>query len=295
MVARRETAAEIAPGATVGEAIGPGERPSVAMLLDAFEGTLMDSDVGGFSTQSFPARAAITVLGELGVTDVAVRVALGRRVERGQLTRSRRGREAIYSITEAGMSAVLANGMRFRTSRPFDVHQAIWTIVGFSIPERRRPMRIRLRQELQAAGFRSLRDGMWVAMGNEAWAAVEEALPQEVIDGGDLDVFVGRAHRASNLAQLVSRAWDVDPIRAEHDRFLARWEHADPAAERALPAFVLLAADWRRLLNADPGLPPEAGESWPSARSAATAHRLLSTLEGPAGARLAALAEADAT
>jgi phenylacetic acid degradation operon negative regulatory protein len=258
---------------------------SATDLLITLGGLILDPDVGKFHIRRFAARVPVTVLGELGIAQNAIRMALAREVQRGLLSTTRVGREVVYDFTVAGERIVNEAGLRVRAQRPFDAASTVWTLASFSVPESRRDLRSRLRIHLTQSGFRPLRDGLWVALDSLAAELVTRDLDADLAENCQLDIFIATPFRTSSLVDVIRRGWDLGDLRARHATFLSRWEHLDISDTRgALPLLVLFSADWFNLLKHDPGLPAESlGDDWPGERSAATAYRLYDALQDPAG------------
>jgi DNA-binding transcriptional regulator PaaX len=269
---------------TYGLDLGP--RTAVE-LITVLGGLMLDPNVGRFTARRFAASVPLTALGQLGIAENAIRMALARQVQRGVLSSRRVGRYVIYEITEAGEHIFSEQGLRVRGRSPFSPSSAVWTLVSFSIPESRRDIRSRLRSHLTDRGFRPLRDGLWVALDVGAAEEATRGLDMEIAENSQLDIFIATPHLSTGLADLVGRVWDIDDLKARHEEFLTRWEHNDPPRNNALPALILLAADWLALLERDPGFNTTAvGEDWPGERSARTAARLFNALQAPAGTAL---------
>jgi DNA-binding transcriptional regulator PaaX len=217
--------------------------------------------------RAIPARLFIDVLGELGVGEGAVRRVLARMVERGLLLRELSGRNMLFAPS-AQATAVLAQGAeRVGSPAPFGHADSNWTLLAFTMPESRRDLRHQLRSRLLWAGFGPLRDGLWIAPGS---VEVEPLLAGLSLDSteGDLPwAFTASPLPPTQLTLLIHRVWDVPRIRAEHERFLARWSTGGPDMG-PLAVRTLLAADWLRLLRTDPGLPTQhLSPDWPAERS----------------------------
>lgn len=251
---------------------------------------IADTDSDAEQRPSHPRRLVLALIGELhragnsgpyravdligiletaGVSAPAARAALDRFVLRGLLARDRLGRGISYRLTPAGEQVILEGADRVHAEAPFAPSGEGWTIVTFSVPEGRRGLRHRLRSALTWAGFAPLRDGVWVAAGERDPVQALESLESDLETAGIV------AFRAWDLAgfpmgERVGVAWDLGAIRAEHDRFLARWGDPDPGLRSAPPlaALTLLVADWLELLRSDPSLPAEyLGDDWPASRS----------------------------
>ena len=218
-----------------------------------------------------PVRAAvlIDVLEGAGVVPPATRATLDRMARRGLLERVRLGREIAFGLTDVATGVLREATARVHALRPFDPTGNGWTLVTFSLPEKQRTLRHRLRSALTWAGFAPLRDGLWIAPGEVDLARALGPL------SADLPARSVTAFRATDVAGFpvsVAAAWDVDAIRAEHEAFVRRWS-ASTAADSgpsSLSVHTMLVADWLALLRADPRLPRDfLDDAWPADRSVA--------------------------
>ena len=255
-------------------------------LLLAFLGELvLDRDVG-----PVPAAELVDVLTDLDVGAPATRAALARMARRGLLEPVRSGRTVSYLLTAASERVLREAHGRIFADDPFAPQGAGWTLVSFSMPERQRDLRHRVRAQLAWAGFGLLRDGLWIAPGE---VAVAEALGGLAADGDRLDLVAFRAVEVEgySAARSVRTAWRLDEIRERHRVFQAQWVDVRPGsggADGAVRDVTALVADWLALLRAVPRLPAEhLDDDWPSATSVRLFRRLHGELAGPARAELA--------
>lgn len=213
-----------------------------------------------------PATLIIDVLDGADIAAPTTRATLGRMATRGILEPVRRGREIGYLLTESGVEVLREAAGRVNRDRPFDPQGSGWTLVTFSVPERERTLRHRLRASLTWAGFAPLRDGLWVAPGEVDLAAalgpIHDELPPQTVTA-----FAARELPGFEMGGIVESAWEIDRIRQEHEAFLAEWR-APEVPDCVTPALTMrtaLVADWLALLRADPGLPPQhLGDDWPA-------------------------------
>lgn len=267
----------------------PPRRPEPLLL--AFTGELvLDRGLG-----PVPTALLVDVLAALGVGEAAARAALARMVRRGLLEPVRDGRSVGYLLTP-GCERVLreAHGRIFAED-PFAPEGTGWTLVTFSVPERRRELRHRVRAELTWAGFGLLRDGLWIAPGEVAVPAPLAAL---VGDGLDLVAFRAVELEGFSAARSVAAAWRLDEIRARHEEFLTAWAVPSLPAVPSLTsvgepdpvaALTALVADWLALLRAVPRLPAEhLADDWPAEACVRTFRARHDELAGRARADLAA-------
>jgi len=218
-----------------------------------------------------PLRASvlIEVLEGAGVAAPATRATLDRMVQRGLLTRERRGREILFSLTADGGAVLREATGRVRGPHPFEPHGTGWTLVTFTVPEDQRRLRHRLRSALTWEGFAPLRDGLWLAPGEVDLAAALEPLRAD-LPAAAITAFHARELPGYAMADNVRGAWDIDAIRAEHLVFIDTWSDPATAGEAGSPlaARTMLVADWLALLAADPRLPRAfMDHDWPADRS----------------------------
>lgn len=233
-----------------------------------------------------PSRLFLTALGEFGVTDSAIRAILARLAAQKYLERHVQGRLTGYTLTRSGYDVLSQGRNRILAELPFDHGADEWTLLSFSFPEDRRDSRRQLRTRLEWAGFGRIRDGLWLAPGDVGIDRVVTGAPDLEYLLSAIDVFTARPRTPTNIPALVSRVWDLESIRSEHEIFLSQWETVHGVARDPLVRLTALLADWIHLLRVDPGLPPaHLGPRWPAVRSAATFRRLHAELDVPALAR----------
>jgi phenylacetic acid degradation operon negative regulatory protein len=165
----------------------------------------------------------VVLLGELGFTEGASRVAFTRLVRRGLITRVRDGRLVHYRMTRRA-DRLLAEGDR-RIFSLGHVHEAEgdWTVLWHQIPEDRRLERSRLARRLRFLGFGSVQDSLWVSPHDHSGEVAQ--LLEELSVAGHATVFTAHPDAVLGLPALVSRAWDlsglVDRYEAFSDEFSA--------------------------------------------------------------------------
>jgi phenylacetic acid degradation operon negative regulatory protein len=219
----------------------------------------------------------VVLLGELGFTAGAARVALTRLVRRGLLVRVREGRLVHYRLT-ARADRVLAEG----DGRIFSIGAGIdtdrggaaagsWTVLWHQIPEERRLERSRLTRRLRFLGFGSAADSVWASPHDHA----EEvgALLGELGVSGYASVFLaqpvtlGRSGALGDAAVIAERAWDLPALAARYAAFHAEFESLLAATvrerltdEQAFQVRTRLIHLFRGFAPLDPELPQEPAE-----------------------------------
>lgn len=271
-------------GAATAPRVGERRRPPKQLLLAFLGEFVVDAGVGPIR-----ASALIEVLEGAGVAAPATRATLDRLEQTGLVARQRKGREILFSLTEAGGALLREASSRVRGPHPFDPQGTGWTLVTFSIPEDQRTLRHRLRLTLAWEGFASIRDGLWFAPGAVDLAASLEPLRDD-LPSDSIVAFHARELPDFPIAEAVRSAWDIDAIRRAHLDFIDTWTGQAVPDAGALSVRTALVADWLSLLRADPRLPRELmGDEWPAARSAAIYHDVRDSLAEASAAQFALL------
>jgi phenylacetic acid degradation operon negative regulatory protein len=250
-----------------GSAVLPPDRAgSPGSLIVSFAGAFL-RDIGGW----IAVADLIRCLSEVGVAEPSVRQALVRLKYRGFLTADRRGGDAGYRLTPAGLHD-LATGDRRIFRPPAATEQDGWVLAIFSVPESERHLRHRLRTELSWLGFGTVGPGVWIAPRPLAEPA------RDLLVTAELDGYVTwfAAHRLAApgpSATDVAGWWDLDGLRGQYDEFLRAHRGMDTGQgvsdSRAFVDYLRIIDQWRLFPRIDPGLPPAllpadwpAGEAW---------------------------------
>ncbi|MFF1822912.1 PaaX family transcriptional regulator C-terminal domain-containing protein [Kribbella sp. NPDC058245] len=218
--------------------------------------------------------SVIDVFARVDVSEEAVRSTLTRMVGRGLLTRQRQGRRVYFGLTDRA-TEVLEDGARRiwdtgAVNRDWD---GTWTLVGYSLPDSRRSDRHDLRSQLVWAGFGLLQNGLWIAPGTRDVTAVIE--PLGLME--HITAFTAAAAKPTEVAELISRAFDTASICEQYKAFLDRWDTPHPlsTAPDDLARRLLLHTDWLQAIRQDPHLPAEhLPTDWPAIRAEQLFRRL---------------------
>jgi phenylacetic acid degradation operon negative regulatory protein len=203
----------------------------------------------------------VRLLGELGFSAGAARVALARLARRDLLARVREGRFAHYRLTPRA-AALLEEGDRRifslgRDLRPPDS----WTILWHAIPDELRLERGRLARRVRFLGFGSVQDGVWISPHDRGREVA--SLLEDLGLVGHAGVLLGRPAGRLEFEAFAARAWNADELTRRYRAFVEAFgSHAD--AERDglddREAFLVrtrLVHAFRRFPFLDPGLPDE--------------------------------------
>jgi phenylacetic acid degradation operon negative regulatory protein len=230
----------------------------------------------------------VELLGELGFSTGAARVALTRLVRRDFLTRVRHGRLVHYRLTPRA-DRLLAEGddriFSFGTTRD---DGGSWTLLWHQIPEDRRLERTRLATRLRFLGFGPVQDSVWVSPHDHEREVV--GLLRDLAVEQLAAVFVARPSERSGLAAFAAKGWDLDSLADRYDAFCAEFRPYMPATarRRLTDREAFLVRTWlMHLFRAFPQLDPELPQDLAPvakgrSRAAAIFQRLYAGLAEPA-------------
>jgi phenylacetic acid degradation operon negative regulatory protein len=247
-VDRSEVADDPEPGSRrPGLARGPSAHAYLLILLGDY--SFDQSDAAWTTT-------VVDALGLVGFEEKAARKALARSAAAGLLTRGRDGRRTRWHLTPAGRETLSAARDRLFATGPERDWNGGWLILLASVPENHRNLRHRLRTSLSWAGFGSLGPGVWLSPhpshateARQVLAALGEPVQSTLLHA--------RLDNPDERQRLVTQAWDVAELDRQYRAFVDRFAARKPRApEQALADLAHLLYEWRRLLLADPGLPP---------------------------------------
>lgn len=225
------------------------------------------------ATPGLSSASIVRMLGEFGISPAGARTALSRVARRGLLEPRGTGKVR-YVISEASRASHVERlGLVVRFGSEDREWDGWWTVVAFSVAERDRSQRAKLRLALEKALMAPMTDAVWVSPWDRTeviGAAVEEL---------GVRASILRAVEADGTAAMRPvDAFDLDGLRARYDAYIARFEPlVDIARAGALsPSEALVARseavrDWRMLALTDPDLPTRLlPDDWPQR----AAHRI---------------------
>lgn len=198
--------------------------------------------------------SVIEVLSRVGISEDAARTTLTRMARRDLLERHRRGRRVYVGLTRRAIEILEDGRRRIWEDGAVDADwDGTWTVVGFSLPERRRAERHDLRVRLTWEGFGMLQSGMWVAPGARDLATVLGPLAD---DPGVVTLSSQVTGRTGDR-ELLDRAFDLGAISRRYERFTRRWSAV--SAGQALPddlaRQLVLHTEWLEVVRESPRLP----------------------------------------
>jgi phenylacetic acid degradation operon negative regulatory protein len=226
----------------------------------------------------------LRLLADLGISNSAARSLLLRMRRAGWLTSERSGRQALYRLAPVLSTAEERLDRQLRGLRP--TWNGSFTGVLFSVPERHRAYRDRLRRTAELLGYIKLRPGLLIAT-TDRYDELLALLPAQ--PGGSQLLRLTLAFSADDSRRMVRRLWDLDGIAARCRTALATADLSTTAAQLnpprgadALRAFAAATVPLFELAANDPDLPDELlPADWPAAQVGAALGRAFAVF-GPA-------------
>lgn len=206
------------------------------------------------------------LMGEFGMTEQAVRVAISRIVSQGWLKSRKIGNRSYYSLTPRGKKRLNEAAARIYKELPA-TWDGKWCIATYNIPEKQRTMRDQLRKELAWMGFGMLANSVWISPHNLGERVKEIAETYRI--AGYVEIFISEHMGVSDHRQLVEKCWNLDEINAAYKDFIERYRPKYEALYEKTrknqkisdsECFVEkteLVHEYRKFLFIDPGLPED--------------------------------------
>jgi phenylacetic acid degradation operon negative regulatory protein len=221
----------------------------------------------------------ITVLSSFGLSPQAVRSSVSRMRRAGLLKVRHAGRKSYYSLTKNGHNLLTKGAQRifYRKNTDWD---GDWNIVTYSIPERKRGARDRLRTELGWLGYGPVSEATWISPYDQN-KEVEE-LTERLQIKDCVQIFHAKYQGPTDPKRIVSWCWDLGRIHKRYVDFIAKYrpkleyhlkrlqagENVEPS-ECFVERFNLI-HEYRKLPFFDPDLPAELlPEDWLRPKAAA--------------------------
>ncbi len=238
-------------------------------------------------------RSLIKLLGQVDVSEQAVRSAVSRMVRRGWLDSARLDGASYYTFTAQALQLVEEGTPRILNFRPPEKWNGCWQLVTYSIPETQREARDRFRQELGWLGYGMLANAVWVSAQNQHDRVSE--LASRLGLTSYVQIFSAQLQGFGSAKEIAARCWNLQAMNAEYTAFIEKYQALLTDFERQITGrgqvrdseyFVrrlLLIHEYRRFPYRDPNLPPELlPADWQGQAAALLFHRYHQLLAGRA-------------
>ncbi len=201
----------------------------------------------------------VALLGELGFSAGAARIALGRLVNRDVLRPDHHGRLVLYELTSHGRELVAEGERRIaallRAGGPADA----WTLLWHQLPDDRRIERGRLARRLRSWGFGSVQGSIWLAPHDRERAVAELIRALDIAPETGVLLFRPAASLPANA--LIAQAWDLPDLSVRYREFTELFgPHLDAPPSDPPEAFLVrtrLVHGFRQFAELDPELPDD--------------------------------------
>jgi phenylacetic acid degradation operon negative regulatory protein len=214
----------------------------------------------------------VALASAIDIPEPRARTALSRIKAKGVLVPENREKVPGYALAPDAVAMLDRGDRRIYQPRAM-ADRDRWCLISYSIPEENRDLRHQLRRRLYWIGCGTVAPALWICP-DYLTEEVEEILDQLGLrDNGT--VFITDETRSVTAPQVaVARWWDLDSLRALHDKFLA--SHAEeilalgptPDPRHAFSTWIRALDTWRVIPYLDPGLPAWLlPEDWPGHRS----------------------------
>ena len=226
----------------------------------------------------------IRLMSAFGLSEAAVRQAVSRMLRQGWLTARRSGNRAFYSVTARGRRRI--EELSPRIYGPVIEWDGRWRLLAYTVDERSREGRDRLRKELSVLGWAPLAASTWISPADTLEAAREAAKTSAIANA--VHLFTGVYCGPLSDRELIERCWDLEAIAAAYREFAGYYEPrlrrelelAALSDEAAFAERLWLVHDYRKFAYVDPGLPSELVPAhWPGTRAAALFRTYYDALE----------------
>lgn len=235
----------------------------------------------------------IALLGQLGLSEAAVRTVLSRMAAKGWLTMLRSGSTSYYGLTERGRKLLEEGSQRIYQPPQGEPWDGSWYLVAYSIPESRRRLRDRLRIRLLWLGCGPLTNGLWLSPHNILDRVREIA--STLGTARQVQVFRAQHLGFSDLQSLITHCWDLPTINARYAAFIETYDAAyqrhlsqvganeDRSPVECFVQRFMLVHEYRQFPLVDPYLPRELlPAGWLGDRATALFHAYHDVLTEPA-------------
>jgi len=163
----------------------------------------------------------IELLGLLGMSEQAVRSALSRISRKGWLKGRRVGNKSFYSLTPKSVKLLEEGAQRIFQPRA-DEWDGKWCLLTYSIPEKKRSLRNKLREKLTWLGYAPLNHATWIS------PRILRRKLEDLLDSLKIrdyvEIFCAEHLGFSSNQEVVDRCWDLEGLNQTYADFIAKYE-----------------------------------------------------------------------
>ena len=201
----------------------------------------------------------IRLMQEFDIAPQAVRVALSRITADGWLRNRRLGKKSFYGLTAQG-----ERRMAEAASRIYKLDNLSWNgewlIVTYTIPEKRKVVRDKIRRELSWTGCGQLASSVWISPRDLRPQLIEIAERYDIAP--HLDFFTAQYRGPAENQRLIDKCWNLDALQQGYAAFIegyrAKLDQQQPLSDEiCFCEEVQLIHEYRKFLFSDPGLPDD--------------------------------------
>jgi phenylacetic acid degradation operon negative regulatory protein len=244
---------------------------------------------------TIPGPALVAMLGALGFGEATARATILRMRRDGRLRSIRRGPIVEYELTEP--TRALSDEVLRPVMGPVPAWSGGFHALLFSVPERERTYRDRLRRAAMLAGFGSLQPGVLITPDERRWRRLGPVL--SAAPSGSRLTRAELALDVSDARAIAGDAWSLSELAARYRAQVAElhegassWASDPPSGPAALETLWRAMAPLFAIAAEDPALPRELlPADWPgdAVRDAVieVSARLVPTVRGYVAATLA--------
>ena len=200
----------------------------------------------------------IRLMQEFDIAPQAVRVALSRITADGWLRNRRLGKKGFYGLTAQGERRMAEAASRiYKLDNP--AWNGEWLIVTYTIPEKRKIVRDKIRREFSWTGFGRLASSVWISPRDLRPQLIEIAERYDI--ASHLDFFTAHYRGPAENQRLVDKCWNLDAIQQGYAAFIevyrSKFDQQFLSDEVCFCEEIQLIHEYRKFLFSDPGLPDD--------------------------------------
>ncbi|MFD2131578.1 phenylacetic acid degradation operon negative regulatory protein PaaX [Pseudogracilibacillus auburnensis] len=207
----------------------------------------------------------IKLLEAFGHNEQAVRAAVSRMSKQGWLKSEKRGNKSYYFLTEQGVARMKEASKRIY-KEPTPPWEGKWWILVYTIPEEKRHLRDKLREELVWSGFGLLSNSCWITPNDLEDEMTRMIKKYEIEDY--VSYFQATYKGMQTNEELVKKCWDLDEINERYAQFIEQYSQKyvidkskinknEISDSSCFVKSAWLVHQYRKFLFIDPSLPDE--------------------------------------